>query len=53
MVDDAHEAPSFAALYLLSVAIDNPQAECLTAAIVKGARRNAGLEVNATEIMLE
>jgi 2-hydroxy-4-(methylsulfanyl)butanoate S-methyltransferase len=53
MVDDAHEAPSFAALYLLSAVLDNPEAECLTPALVEGALRDAGLEVEVTEIMLE
>ena len=53
MVDDAHEAPAFAALYLLSSVLDNPQAECLTPAFVEGALRDAGFEIEATEAMID
>jgi hypothetical protein len=53
MVDDAHEAPAFAALYLLSSVLDNPQAECLTPAFVEGALRDAGFEIEATETMID
>jgi hypothetical protein len=53
MVDDAHETPSFAALYLLSAVLDNPEAECLTPAFVAGALRDAGFEVEATETMID
>lgn len=52
MVDDAHEAPSFAALYLLSAVLDNPDAECLTPAFVEGVLRDAGFEIEKTEPML-
>jgi 2-hydroxy-4-(methylsulfanyl)butanoate S-methyltransferase len=52
MVDDAHEAPSFAALYLLSAVLDNPDAECLTPAFVEGALSDAGFEIEATETLL-
>lgn len=52
MVDDAHEAPAFAALYLLSAVLDNPDAECLTPAFVEGALRNEGFDIEATETML-
>ena len=53
MVDDAHEAPRFAALYLLSAVLDNPEAECLTPAFVEGALRDAGFEIEATGTMLD
>jgi predicted O-methyltransferase YrrM len=52
MVDDAHEAPGFAAFYLLSAVLDNPQAECLTPTFVEGALRDAGFDIDATETML-
>ncbi len=52
IVDDAHEAPGFAALYLLSAVLDNPEAECLTPAFVEGALRDAGFDIEATETML-
>jgi hypothetical protein len=53
MVDDAHEAPTFAALYLLSAVLDNPQAECLTPAFVEGALRDAGFAIEPTETMID
>jgi ubiquinone/menaquinone biosynthesis C-methylase UbiE len=52
MVDDAHVAPGFAALYLLSAVLDNPDAECLTPTFVEGALRDAGFDIEATETML-
>jgi hypothetical protein len=52
MVDDAHETPGFAAMYLLSAVLDNPEAECLTPALVEGVLRDAGFEIEATETML-
>jgi hypothetical protein len=52
MVDDAHEGPPFAAWYLLSSIIDNPDAVCLTPGYVEGALRQAGLDVAGTETML-
>ena len=53
MVDDVHEAPTFAALYLLSAVLDNPEAECLTPAFVEGALRDAGFEIETTGTMLD
>jgi len=53
MVNDTHDAPSFAAWYLLSSMLDNPQAECLTPAFVEGALRDAGFEIERTEPMLD
>ena len=52
MVDDAHEAPGFAAWYLLAAVLDNPDAECLTPAFVEGALRDAGFDIETTETML-
>jgi len=52
MVDDAHEGPPFAAWYLLSSIMDNPNAVCLTPSFVEDALRLAGLDVEGTEIML-
>ena len=53
MVDDAYEGPRFAAWYLLSSLVDNPEAECLTPAFVEDALRDAGFEIERTETMLE
>jgi 2-hydroxy-4-(methylsulfanyl)butanoate S-methyltransferase len=52
MVDNAHGEPPFAAWYLLESVLDNPDAVCLTPAFVEAALRQAGFEVNATEVML-
>ena len=52
MVDNAHEGPPFAAWYLLGSIFDNPNAVCLTPSYVEGALREAGLDVEPTEIML-
>ena len=52
MVDNAHEGPPFAAWYLLGSIFDNPKAVCLTPSYVEGVLRQAGLEVEQTEIML-
>jgi ubiquinone/menaquinone biosynthesis C-methylase UbiE len=52
MVDDDHDAPGFAAMYLLSAVLDNPDAECLTPAFVESALRDAGFEIEGTETML-
>jgi ubiquinone/menaquinone biosynthesis C-methylase UbiE len=53
MVDDAHEAPGFAAWYLLGRMLDNPGGECLTQGFVEGALRAAGFVVERTDVMLE
>ena len=52
MVDDAREGPPFAAWYLLGSIFDNPKAVCLTPPYVEGVLRQAGLDVERTEIML-
>ena len=52
MVDDAREGPPFAAWYLLGSIFDNPKAVCLTPSYVEGVLRQAGLDVEQTEIML-
>ena len=52
MVDDAREGPPFAAWYLLGSIFDNPKAVCLTPSYVEGVLRQAGLDVERTEIML-
>ena len=52
MVDNAHGEPPFAAWYLLGSVLDNPDAVCLTPAFVEAALRQAGFEVDATEVML-
>ena len=52
MVDNAYEQPRFAAWYLLGSVFDNPNAVCLTPAFVEDALRNAGFEIDATEVML-
>jgi len=52
MVDNAHEGPPFAAWYLLGSIFDNPNAVCLTRSYVEGVLREAGLDVEPTEIML-
>ena len=52
MVDNAHEGPPFAAWYLLGSIFDNPNAVCLTPSCVEGVLREAGLDVEPTEIML-
>ena len=53
MVNDTHDSPPFAAWYLLSSLLDNPDAECLTPAFVEGALREAGFEIERTEPMLD
>ena len=52
MVDNAHEQPPFAAWYLLGSIFDNPNAVCLTPAFVEDALRQAGFQIEATEVML-
>jgi len=52
VVDDAREAPPFAAWYLLGSMFDNPTAVCLTPAYVEQVLRNAGFRVEGTEVML-
>ena len=52
MVDDAREGPPFAAWYLLGSMFDNPTAACLTPAGVERVLRDAGFQIEGTEIML-
>ena len=52
VVDDAREAPPFAAWYLLGSMFDNPTAVCLTSTYVERVLRDAGFAVGATEVML-
>jgi hypothetical protein len=52
VVDDAREGPPFAAWYLLGSIFDNPKAMCLTPSYIEGVLRQAGLDVEQTEIML-
>jgi len=52
MVDDAYQQPPFAAWYLLGSIFDNPNAVCLTPAFVEDALRQAGFQIEATEVML-
>ena len=52
MVDVDHSGPPFAAWYLLSSLLDNPQAECLSAGFVERCLRDAGFAVEGTEPML-
>jgi hypothetical protein len=52
MVNNPHEGPPFAAWYLLGSIFDNPNAVCLTPSYVEGVLREAGLDVEPTEIML-
>jgi hypothetical protein len=52
MVDNAHEQPRFAAWYLLGSIFDNPNAVCLAPDFVEHTLRQAGLEIEATEVML-
>ena len=52
MVDDAREGPPFAAWYFLGSIFDNPKAVCLAPYYVEGVLRQAGLDVEQTEIML-
>jgi predicted O-methyltransferase YrrM len=52
MVDNAGAGPPFAAWYLLGSIFDNPNAVRLTPAFVEDALRQAGFEIDATEVML-
>ena len=52
MVGNAYEQPPFAAWYLLGSIFDNPNAVCLTPAVVEDALRQAGFQIEATEVML-
>ena len=52
MVDNVQERPAFAAWYLLGSVFDNPNAVCLTPDYVEGALKQAGFEVEKTEVML-
>jgi hypothetical protein len=46
------KARLFAAWYLLGRIFDNPNAVCLAPSYVEGVLREAGLDVEPTEIML-
>jgi 2-hydroxy-4-(methylsulfanyl)butanoate S-methyltransferase len=52
MVDDARDAPPFAAWYLLGSMLDNPTAVCLTPSYVEQALRDAGFRLDGTDVML-
>jgi hypothetical protein len=52
MVENADAQPPFAAWYLLGSIFDNPNAVCLTPAFVEDALRQAGFQIDATEVML-
>jgi 2-hydroxy-4-(methylsulfanyl)butanoate S-methyltransferase len=52
MVENADAQPPFAAWYLLGSIFDNPNAACLTPAFVEDALRQAGFQIDATEVML-
>ena len=52
MVDNTREHPPFAAWYLLGSVLDNPNAVCLTPDYVEGALKQAGFEVEKTDVML-
>jgi hypothetical protein len=52
MVDNAGAGPPFAAWYLLGSIFDNPNAVRLTPTWVEDALRQAGFEIDATEVML-
>ena len=53
MVNNERQQPPFAAWYLLGSVFDNPNALCLTAALVEDTLRQAGFEIEATEVMLQ
>jgi 2-hydroxy-4-(methylsulfanyl)butanoate S-methyltransferase len=52
MVDNAYEQPRFAAWYLLGSIFDNPNAVCLTPTYVEHTLRQAGFQIDATEVIL-
>jgi hypothetical protein len=52
VVDEARQGPPFAAWYLLGSVLDNPTAVCLTPAYVERVLRDAGFQIEGTEIML-
>jgi hypothetical protein len=52
MVENADAQPPFAAWYLLGSIFDNLNAACLTPAFVEDALRQAGFQIDATEVML-
>jgi hypothetical protein len=52
MVDNAGAGPPFAAWYLLGSIFDNPKAVRLTPTFVENALRQAGFEIDATDVML-
>jgi 2-hydroxy-4-(methylsulfanyl)butanoate S-methyltransferase len=49
---DADAQPAFGAWYLLGSMLDNPNAVCLTPGFVEGALRQAGFQIDVTEVML-
>jgi NADPH:quinone reductase-like Zn-dependent oxidoreductase len=53
MVNNAYLQPPFAAWYLLGSIFDNPNAVCLTPAFVEDTLRQAGFQIETTEVMLE
>lgn len=52
MVDNTYDHPPFAAWYLLGSVFDNPGAVCLAPGFVEGALRQAGFQIEATDVML-
>ena len=52
MVGNAYEQPPFAAWCLLGSIFDNPNAACLTPAFIEGVLRQAGFQIDTTEVML-
>ena len=52
MVHDHDAQPPFAAWYLLGSIFDNPNAVCLTPTYVEHTLRQAGFQIDATEVIL-
>jgi 2-hydroxy-4-(methylsulfanyl)butanoate S-methyltransferase len=52
MVDNTYEGPRFAAWHLLGSIFDNPNAVCLTPSYVERVLRQAGFDIDGTDIML-
>jgi hypothetical protein len=52
MVHNHDAQPPFAAWYLLGSIFDNPNAMCLTPTYVEHTLRQAGFQIDATEMML-
>jgi 2-hydroxy-4-(methylsulfanyl)butanoate S-methyltransferase len=53
MVNNAYLQPPFAAWYLLGSIFDNPDAVCLTPAFIEDTLRQAGFQIETSEVMLE